>query len=74
MLSGATSALADCPRLARRKATRESGAETLSAGQHGKSTGCRATGAIVALAAQHANASRPRNKTKKGARLGVPSP
>ena len=49
-LSGAASALADCPRTARRKATRESGAETLSTGQRGKRTSYKATGAIVALA------------------------
>jgi len=49
MLSGAASVLADYPGTAHRKATRESGAETLSTGQRGKRTGYRATGAIVAL-------------------------
>ena len=36
--------------MASRKATRGSGAETLSTGQHGKRTNCKAAGAIVALA------------------------
>jgi len=50
MLSSAALALANCPRMARHKATRESWAETLHAGQRGISTGCTAAGAIMTLA------------------------
>ena len=49
-LSGAVSALAGCPRTARRKATRNAGAKALRAGQRDGSTSCQAAGATVALA------------------------
>ena len=49
-LSGAASALADCPRTARRKATRNSGAKALRMGRRDESTSCQAAGATVALA------------------------
>jgi hypothetical protein len=49
-LSGAASALADCPRMARPKATRNAGAKALCAGQRDRSTSCQAAGATVALA------------------------
>ena len=48
--SGAVSALAGCPRMARRKATRNAGAKALRAGQRDESASCQAAGATVALA------------------------
>ena len=49
-LSGAVSALAGCPRTARRKTTRNAGAKALRAGQRDECASCQAAGAIVALA------------------------
>ena len=66
-LSGAASALASCPRTARRKATRNAGAKALRAGQRDESASCQAAGAVVALAPpQHADTFHPSNKQTKG--------
>ena len=74
-LSGAASAQADRPRTARRKATRESGAKALSAGQRDESASCRAVGAIVPLApSAHGHVLSPEQKTKRHApRITLPA-
>ena len=73
-LSGAASALAGCPRTARRKATRNAGAKALSTGQCDESASCRAAGAVVTLAPpQRADTSCPLNKqTKRRAPRSTP--
>ena len=69
-LSGAASAQADRPRTARRKATRESGAKVLSAGQRDGSASWRAAGAVVALAHLSTRTRLvPGTNKQKGARL-----
>src|SRR6185437_10963776 len=74
-LSGAASAQADRPRTTRRKATRESGAKALSAGQRDGSASCRAAGAVVTLAPpQHADMSCHQNKQTKRACTSKHSP
>src|SRR6185503_4244414 len=50
MLSGAASALAGCPRTARRKATGNARAKALSTGQCDESASCRVAGAVITLA------------------------
>ena len=74
-LSGAASAQADRPRMAHRKANRESRAKALSAGQCDESASCRAVGAVVTLAPpQHADMSCHQNKKTKRARASKHSP
>ena len=74
-LSGAASALAGCPRTARRKATRNAGAKALRAGQRDESASCQAAGATVALApTQRADMSCHQNKQTKRACTSKHSP
>jgi len=69
-LSGAASALAGCPRTARRKAIRNAGAKALRTGQLDKSTSCQAAGATVALAPLSARTRLVLQTNKqRGARL-----
>ena len=71
-LSGAASALAGCPRTARRKAVRNAGAKDLRTGQLDKSTSCHAAGATVALAPLSARTRLVLQTNKqRGARLEV---
>src|SRR6185437_2321049 len=75
MLSGAASALAGCPRTARRKAIRSAGAKALCTGQLDKSTSCQAAGATVALAPLSARTRLVLQTNKqRGARLQVHPP
>ena len=73
-LSDAASAQADRPRTARRKATREGGAEALSAVQRDESASCRAAGAIVALAPSVRGHVLSPEQTNKKARASKYSP
>ena len=74
-LSGAASALAGCPRTARRKAVRNAGAKALRTGQLDKSTSCQAAGATVALAPLSAQTRLVHQTNKqRGARLEVLPP
>ena len=74
-LSGAASALAGCPRTARRKATRNAGAKALRTGQLDESTSCQAAGAAVALAPLSARTRLFLETNKqRGARLDVHPP
>ena len=71
-LSGAASAQADRPRMARCMATKEAGAKALNTGQRDQSTSCRAAGAIIALAPLSARTRLVPGKNKqKGAHLEV---
>ena len=74
-LSGAASALAGCPRTVHRKATRNTGAKALRAGQRDGSTSCQAAGAAVALAPLSARTRLILQTNKqRGARLEVLPP
>jgi len=74
-LSGAASALAGCPRTARRKATRNAGAKALRMRHLDESTSCQAAGATIALAPpQYADTSCPSNKQNKEARASEYTP
>ena len=64
MLSDTASAQADRPRTACHKATRESGAKALSAGQRDGGTVAEQQAPSSPWPTQHADVSRPRNKTK----------
>jgi len=75
MLNGAASALAGCPRTARRKATRNAGAKALRTGQHNGGTSCQAAGTTVALAPLSARTRLVLYTNKRrGARLEVLPP
>ena len=67
-LSGAASALAGCPRTARRKATRNAGAKALRAGQRDESASYQASGATVALAPSAYEHDLSQEQTNKKAR------
>ena len=73
-LSGAASAQADRPRMARRKAVRNAGAKALRTGQLDKSTSCHAAGATVALAplSVRTRLVLQTNKTKRRAPRSTP--
>ena len=73
-LSGTASAQAERPRTARRKATRESGAKALSAGQRDESASCRAVGAIITLAPSARGHVLSPEQTNKKARASKYSP
>ena len=74
-LSGAASALASCPRTARRKATRNDGAKALCVGQRDESTSCQAAGATIALAPLSARTRLVLQTNKqKGTRLEILHP
>ena len=74
-LSGVASALAGCPRTARRKAIRNARAKALRTGQLDKSTSCHAAGATVALAPLSARTRLVLQTNKqRGARLEVHPP